>query len=87
MPAIDSITIAILNDKSGLCLLKPEKSEMEWITKPIGLNRNELINPQKVPLLHPEKRWEVTTYNEVWKLNTENIFLKYPNESSKRNFS
>ena len=67
--------------------VKPEKSEMEWITKPIGLNRNELINPEKIPPLHPEKRWQVTTYNEVWNLNTENIFLQYPNESSKRNFS
>ena len=64
--------------------VKPEKSEMAWITKPIGLDRNELINSENIPPLHPEQRWQVTTYNEVWKLHAENIFLKCPNESTKR---
>ncbi len=64
--------------------VKPEKSELGWLTKPIGLDRNELINPAKIPPLHPEKRWQVTTYNEVWRLNTKNVFLKCPNESTKR---
>ena len=57
---------------------------MEWITKPIGLNRNELINPDKTPPLHPEKRWEVTTYNEVWKIKSINVFLSSQNEYIKR---
>ena len=64
--------------------VKPENSEMEWITKPIGLNRNELINPDKTPPLHPEKRWEVTTYNEVWKIKSINVFLSSQNEYIKR---
>jgi len=64
--------------------VKPEKSELDWLTKPIGLDRNELVNPENIPSLHPEQRWQVTTYNEVLGLNTKNVFLKCANESAKR---
>ena len=54
-------------------------AEKSWIESPKGLDRNELVDPAKEPDGYPPKRWQATTYNEVWELASENVFYRSSN--------
>jgi hypothetical protein len=54
-------------------------AEKNWIELPRGLDRNELADLGRKPEGYPAKRWQATTYNEVWELDSENVFYRSEN--------
>jgi len=50
--------------------------EREWLDKPRGLDRLELIDPNNIPSNYPPSRSQPTAYNEVWELAAENVVLR-----------
>ena len=54
-------------------------AEKSLIESPKGLDRNELVDPMNEPEGYPPKRWQATTYNEVWELESENVFYRSAN--------
>jgi len=49
--------------------------ERAWLDQPRGLDRLELIDPDKVPPGGLAGRPKLTAYNEVWELEGENVVL------------
>ena len=54
-------------------------AEKNWIELPKGLDRNELVDQDRQPEGYPPKRWQATTFNEVWELESENVFYRSGN--------
>ena len=55
-------------------------SEKQWLTKPRGLDRNELLDPTNKPPGYPLRKWQATAYSEVWeKESADNIIVRAPN--------
>jgi len=58
----------------------PADSEKQWLTKPRGLDRNELHDPTNQPPNYPIRKWQATTYSEVWeKEDANNVIMRVVN--------
>jgi hypothetical protein len=53
--------------------------EREWLDKPRGRDRLELIDPSDPPPDYPPARPRPTVYNETWELPASNVILKAEN--------
>ena len=49
--------------------------ERVWMDKPRGLDRFELIDPNRAPPDYPPERPKPTVYNEIWELKANNVIL------------
>ena len=59
-------------------------SEKEWLDRPRGLDRLELIDPANAPEGYPPPRPKPTVFNEVWDLEATNLLLRVENSYSTR---
>lgn len=59
----------------------PAESELSWLTKPVGIDRNELIDKDVPPIDYPEQRWELNTYNKTVEIQAQTKFYKSLNNS------
>jgi hypothetical protein len=50
-------------------------SEREWVDRPRGLDRLELIDPMRKPANYPPPRPRPTVYNEIWEFPAQNVVL------------
>ena len=50
-------------------------ADREWLDKPRGRDRLELLDPSNPPPNYPPPRPRPTTYNETWELEATNIFM------------
>ena len=55
------------------------ENEKRWISEPRGIDRNELLDPGNRPPNYPPRRWQATTYNEIWEFAARNVFYKSTN--------
>ena len=55
------------------------QSEKEWLDRPRGRDRLELIDPANPPGGHPTPRPSPTVFNEVWDLASNNLLLRAEN--------
>ena len=51
------------------------ESEQEWLDKPRGSDRLELLDPNNRPPDYPPPRPRPTVFNEVWELEASNVVL------------
>ena len=49
--------------------------EKEWISQPRGLDRNELHDFSNRPIGYPPRRWQATSYSEVWEKERVDNFI------------
>ena len=54
--------------------------EQEWLDKPRGRDRLELLDPNKQPPNYPPPRPKPTVYNEVWEFPATNVILRTENK-------
>ena len=59
-------------------------SEKEWLDRPRGRDRLELIDPANAPEGYPPGRPKPTVFNEVWDLESTNLLLRVENSFSTR---
>jgi len=59
--------------------VEASESDREWLARPVGRDRNDLVDPDNRPTGYPPRRWQATTYNEVWALDGHNVFLRASN--------
>lgn len=57
-------------------------SEAEWLDRPRGRDRQELLNPDNPPAGHPLPPPRPKVYSEVWELEARNALLRAPNRSA-----
>ena len=50
-----------------------------WLERTRGLDRNELIDPGNRPPGYPPRRWQLSTYNEIWELAATNVVMRAEN--------
>jgi len=53
--------------------------EREWLDRPRGRDRLELIDPGNRPPNYPPSRPRPTVYNETWELEADNVVLRTDN--------
>ena len=53
--------------------------EREWLDRPRGRDRLELIDPENKPPNYPPSRPRPTVYNETWELEADNVVLRAEN--------
>ena len=54
-------------------------ADRAWLEQARGLDRNELIDPDNRPAGYPPRRWQLSTYNEVWELPATNVIVRVEN--------
>jgi hypothetical protein len=54
-------------------------AEREWLDRPRGRDRLELLDPARKPEGYPPPRPRPTVYNETWELPAQNTVLRAPN--------
>ena len=59
-------------------------AEKEWLDRPRGRDRLELIDPANPPGGYPPRRPRPTVFNEVWDLESTNLLLRADNSSPMR---
>jgi hypothetical protein len=59
-------------------------SEKDWLDRPRGRDRQELIDPANAPEGYPPGRPKPTVFNEVWDLESTNLLLRAENSYSIR---
>ena len=59
-------------------------SEKDWLDRPRGRDRQELIDPANAPEGYPPGRPKPTVFNEVWDLESTNLLLRVENGYSIR---
>ncbi|MCY3761898.1 MAG: hypothetical protein OXH50_11665, partial [Gemmatimonadetes bacterium] len=56
-------------------------AEKEWLDRPRGRDRLELIDPANAPEGYPPRRPRPTVFNEVWDLESTNLLLRADNSN------
>ncbi|MBI3942198.1 MAG: hypothetical protein HY326_04225, partial [Chloroflexi bacterium] len=59
--------------------VEAEASEREWLDKPVGRDRYELLDPNNRPPNYPPARPKPMVYNEVWAFPATNVLMRAPN--------
>ncbi len=54
-------------------------ADRAWLEQARGLDRNELIDPENRPADYPPRRWQLSTYDEVWELAGTNVIVRAEN--------
>ncbi|MBI2194364.1 MAG: hypothetical protein HYU36_20495 [Planctomycetes bacterium] len=59
--------------------VQASEADREWLDRPRGRDRLELIDPGHAPAGYPPSRPRLTVYNETWELDARNVFLRADN--------
>ena len=59
--------------------VEASEEEREWLDKPRGRDRQELLDPINPPPGYPPPRPRPTVYNEVWEFEATNVVLQAEN--------
>lgn len=55
------------------------ETEREWLDKPRGRDRAELLDPKNRPPGYPHRRTQLTAFNETWELSATNVVMRVEN--------
>ncbi|MCZ6678510.1 MAG: hypothetical protein O7E52_14835, partial [Candidatus Poribacteria bacterium] len=64
--------------------VEASEAEREWLDKPRGRDRLELLDENAPPPNYPPPRPRPTTYNETWELEATNVLLRASNPFDKQ---